>query len=157
MFTFGDLPTYQDEIPFTSALSDDRRALTLSFAEGAGIEASAETAAIGTRSFDLVLPLVGQGRAEIEFVLQAGVVLGEGTTGTLLLSVNGQSAVADFVVDPQQTVVQTLVFVGEEPTECRILALLVVGRESQSANGDAFLNFVSLDAEVLPRAPGPNG
>jgi hypothetical protein len=34
MFTFGQTPTYQSDEKFDLAVSDDKRALTLSFSEG---------------------------------------------------------------------------------------------------------------------------
>jgi hypothetical protein len=156
-YTFGDIPFERGDVPVEIELSDDRRALTMRFSEGASVEAGAGSPAIGMRSFSQVLPVMGEGRAEIEFTMQAGIVLGPGTTATMLLSVNGQSDVTDFTTDPDQTAVQKLTFVAEQPTECRLLALLVVGRDSQSDRGDAILNFVTLDAEILPRPSGPAG
>jgi hypothetical protein len=81
----------------------------------------------------------------------------KGTTATLMLSVNGQSTVADFLVDPDQIFVQKLNFAADAPSECRLFALLLVGRDSRSPTAAASLNFVSLDAEILPRPPQPAG
>jgi hypothetical protein len=41
---------------------------------------------------------------------------------------------------------------ADSPSECRPFALLLVRRDSQSPNAEgAFMNVLSIDAEVLPR------
>lgn len=154
MFTFGEIPSSGEEVPFEGSLSSDRRALTLTFSTGASAELDERPGALATRAFAVVLPLEGAGgRAKIEFALSAGVVLTEKSTATVVLTVNGQTAVADFVSDPHQIVVLPLTFVAVDPSECRVFAELVAGRDSQQPNAAAHLNFIALDAEIpLPAA-----
>lgn len=149
---FGSIPAWRGDVRFTSALSDDKRALTLVFSEGATAEVGTSPAPMASREFSVVLPLEGDGgRVEMEFILQSGVELSAGATGTVVLSVNGQSSIADFVVATSETFVQRLNFVAEAPCECRVFALLVAGRDSVNPDTAASLNFVDLNAEFLPR------
>lgn len=160
VFTFGEIPAYQGDVSFQAAVSDDRRAVTITFSD-VTVElgnAPTDTALTASRSLFLVLPLVGgPGRAEIELNLQAGILLTEGAHATLLSSVNGRSTVTDFLVEPDQTVVQALTLVADTPAECRLFAMLMVGRDSRFPEATALANLVSIDAEVLPRAPQPPG
>jgi hypothetical protein len=73
MFTFGQLPTYSGDAKFEAALSEDKRAFTVTFSDGATIQLSKASAPIATKVFSLVIPLEGTGdKAEIEFILQGG-------------------------------------------------------------------------------------
>ncbi len=148
LFTFGEIPSYQYGVKFDPALSDDKLALTLTFSDfEATVKADGPLQA--TRKFSLVLPLEGDGgRAEIQFGISAFVLTTEGTTATLIFSVNGQTTVGDFGAHADQSVVQTLSFAAEGPTECRVYGLLLVGRDSQA--DAAFLNILAIDAEVRP-------
>ena len=160
MFTFGPVPTYQGDVSFDAGVSDDKRALTLTFSD-ATVEVGnspRDTALVVNRMFSLLLPLEGDGgRAEIEFTLQAGIVMSEGSTVTLILSVNGQSTVADFVAEPIEGFVQTLNFAADAPSECRLFVVLLAGRDSQFPGAAAAVSVSSLDAEILPRGPQPAG
>lgn len=158
MFTFGPIPTYQGEVKFEPSLSDDKRALTLTFSEGATIEVgnSPTSAPLAARTFDLILPLEGDGgRAEIEFNLDVGVFLNEGTTATVMLSVNGQSAITDFLVDPDGGFLQRVNFAAYAPSECRVFALILIGKDSQNLATGGVVTFSNLNAEILPRSPQP--
>jgi hypothetical protein len=158
VFTFGPIPAYRGDVKFDADLSRDKRALTLTFSDGATVETGGSGASMAARSFSLILPLEGNGgKAEIEFALHTGVVLQEGTTASVMLSVNGQSMVADFVTDPNQTFVQKLSFAAADPPECRLFAALLVGRDSRHPTAGAQVNFIALDAEILPRPPQPTG
>jgi hypothetical protein len=74
-----------------------------------------------------------------------------------MLSVNGQSTVMDFAANSDETFVQKLPFAAGAPTECRLSAVLLAGRDSSKPGADAFLNMISIDAELLPRPPQPKG
>src|SRR5215204_2199084 len=158
MFTFGQTPTYQSDEKFDLAISEDKRALTLGFLEGfevtvGGNKSPAPTA---TRAFFLVLPLEGYDdeRVEIEFFCSNAFVLTtEGATATLMFSVNGQTTLADFPANSEQSFVHPLKFTAPSPSECRICVFLLVGRDSNNPNAEAFLSASVLDAEILPR-PG---
>jgi hypothetical protein len=157
MFTFGQIPAYQSDESFQLGVSDDKRALTLTFSDlQATVGGSKSSAPRSTRVFSLGLPLEGdEKRVEIEFTVQGFILALEGATGSLVCSVNGQTTVADFPGASEQSLVQTLKFSAETPSEARLCVFLLVGRDSSNANAEAHLNVTSIDAEILPRPPGP--
>src|SRR5258706_16419094 len=60
MFTFGQIPTYQSDERFELGVSDDKRALTLTFSDlQATVGGSKSPVPMSTRVFSLVLPLEG--------------------------------------------------------------------------------------------------
>ena len=154
MFTFGKVPTYLSEDKFDVAVSDDKRAFTLTFDD---LKVTTEagkgsTAPISAHVFSLVLPIEGYGEnLEIEFSVNGTVLTREGATATLMLSVNGQTTVADFPGNSDASPVQTLKFTAETAPECRICLFLLVGRDSKNTATAAFLNAMTIDAEILPR------
>jgi hypothetical protein len=158
VFTFGEIEAYQGDVSFQAGLSDDRRAVTLTFSDVTAEVGKSpnDPAPTANRSLSLVLPIEGgAGTAEIEFTLQAGIVLTADAHATAVLSVNGQSEVSDFLVEPQETFVQRLLFAADTPAECRLFALLLVGRDSRFPGAAAVANVVSIDAELLPRRAQP--
>ena len=106
-----------------------------------------------TRAFALVLPLEGDDEtAEIEFIVtNAFVATTEGATATMVLSVNGQTTVADFPARSEQSFDQRLTFTAPSPSEARLCVFLLAGRDSKSSNAEAFLSTPVIDAEILPR------
>jgi hypothetical protein len=160
VFTFGEIPTYQGDLRFEAGLSDDRRAVTLTFSDVTAEVGNSpnDTAPTAIRTLSLILPIQGgPGHAEIELTLQAGVFLTSDAHATVVFSVNGRSTVADFLVEPQETFVQRLLFAADAPAECRLFALVLVGRDSRFPDAAAVANIVSIDAEFLPRRTQPAG
>ena len=157
MFTFGQIPAYQSDEKFELAVSDDKRALTINFADfQISVGGSTSPRPMSTREFSLVLPLEGDDkRVEIEFAVDGFILALEGATASVFCSVNGQTTVADFPGSSDQNFVQRLTFAAETPTEARLYLLLLLGRDSGNANADASLSVTSIDAEILPRPPGP--
>jgi hypothetical protein len=153
MFTFSQIPTYQSNEKFDLDVSDDKRALTLTFSDlQATVGGGKSPAPMSTRAFSLVLPLEGdEKRVEIEFIVQGFILASEGATATIVCSVNGQTTVADFPGESDQSFVQKLRFAAETPSECRLYVFLLVGRDSRNANIEAHMNVASIDAEILPR------
>ena len=153
MFIFGQIPTYQSDEKYGLGVSDDRRALTLTFSDlQATFGGGKSPAPMATRVFSLVLPLEGdEKRVEIEFTVQGFILTPEGATATMVCSVNGQTTVADFPERSEQSFVHTLKFEAQTPSECRLYVFLLVGRDSRNAYADAYLNVASIDAEFLPR------
>ncbi|HUL05516.1 MAG TPA: hypothetical protein VLV76_04235 [Candidatus Acidoferrum sp.] len=155
MFTFGKVPTDQTEDKFDLGMSDDKRAFTLTFNDlKVTSEAGQPSAApISAHVFSLVVPIEGYGKnLEIEFAVSGTVVTKEGANATLMLSVNGQTSVADFPANSDESPVQKLKFTAEAASECRLSLLLLVGRDSKDTSTVAFLNAMAIDAEILPRA-----
>jgi hypothetical protein len=157
MLTFGPIAAYQSGIKFDSGVSDDKRAITLTFSDfqaTVGGSKSKETTA--TRVFTFTVPLQGDDkRAEIEFLTSAGVATLQGATATLISSVNGQTIVNDFPANTDQSFEQTLKFSADRPSECRLCVILLISRDSKNADAEAFLNALSIDIEILPRPKPP--
>jgi hypothetical protein len=152
MMTFGKIPTYQGTEKFELGVSDDKRALTLTFSDFVARVGGGATVPVASRLFNFVAPLEGDDkRAEIEFSISAGLLTLDGASATIVCSVNGQTKSADFPAKSEQTVTHTLKFVADKPSECRLSVLLLAGRDSKNANSEAFLNVLSIDAEILPR------
>lgn len=153
MMTFGKVPTYQSGDKFDLAISDDKRALTLTFSDlKVSVGGSRSAAPVSTHAFSFVVPLEGdEKKVEIEFIVSAFIKTLEGATATVVCSVNGQTTVADFPGNSDQSFGQKLTFAAETPSECRLCVLLLVGRDSRNANAEAFLNVPTIDAEILPR------
>ena len=155
MFTFGQTLTHQSDEKIDLSVSDDGRALTLGFLEGfeitvGGNESPAPTA---TRVFFGVLPLEGydEKRVKIEFIASGFVLTTKGATATLVFSVNGQTTFADFPANSDQSFDQVLEFTARSPSECRLCVFLLVGRDSNNSNAEAFLSSGTINAEFLPR------
>jgi hypothetical protein len=167
MFTFGQTPTFQSDETFELDVSDDGQAWTLTFSEfevpvggtnrGRLADWSPELlspAPTATRAFFLVLPLEGDGseRVEIGVHIQGHVFTTEGATATIVLSVNGQTTVADFPPNSEQSYLQSLKFSAPSPSECQLCVFLLVGRDSKNPNAEALINASTIDADI-PSAP----
>ena len=157
MFTFGQIPMYQSDEKFELAVSEDKRSLTINFADfQASVGGSKSPKPMSTREFSLVLPLEGDDkRVEIEFIVDGFILALDGATASIVCSVNGQTAVTDFPGSADQNFVQKLTFAAETPSEARLYLFLLLGRDSSNADADANLSVTSIDVEILPRPPGP--
>jgi hypothetical protein len=165
MFTFGQTPTFQSDEKFEPrpthavpqlTVSDDGRALTLTFsAFEVTVGGGKSPAPTSTHAFFFVLPLEGYANesVEIDLHVQGHVLTTEGATATVVLSVNGQTAVADFPANSDQSYSQSLKFTAPSPpSECRLCVFLLVGRDSGNSDAEAFMNTLSIDANI-PSAP----
>ena len=152
MMTFGKIPAYQGTEKYDLAVSPDQRALTLTFSDFVARTGSGSSVPVASRLFNFVAPLEGdEKRVEIEVGISAGLVLQKGATATIVASVNGQTATADFTGEADDSPVHKLKFVSEKPTECRLSVLLLAGRDSKIPDSEVFLNVLAIDAEILPR------
>jgi uncharacterized protein YegP (UPF0339 family)/sugar lactone lactonase YvrE len=165
MSTFAQTSTFQSDQKFeprpTHAVpqldvSDDGRALTLTFsAFELTIGGTKSPAPTSTHAFSFVLPLVGEDNesVEIDFHVQGFVLTTEGATATVVLSVNGQTTFADFAANSEESYLQSLKFTASSPpSECRLSVFLLVGRDSTNSDAEAFINTLSIDANI-PSAP----
>ncbi len=148
MFTFGQVAPYQSDDKFELGVSDDKRAFTVTFSDfKASFENSKKSAPSLTRVFSLIVPLEGEGKTvEIEFSVTGFILTTAGATATIVFSVNGQTSVADFVANSDQSILQKLTFAAELPSECRLCIFLLIGRDSKDPEAEAHLNVSSIDA-----------
>ena len=157
MTTFSSNPVYLDDRQFDFALSDDKRAFTITFSD-LQVKVDEGDSALSSAAFSLILPLEGSTageKVEIEFAVTGAAVTNGGATATMMLSISGQSIVADFPADVTQDLNQQVTFTAEHgATECRFSTFLLVGRDSP--NAAAFLNISAIDAEFLPRPAQPS-
>lgn len=155
MLRFGQVPAYQMDGQFDFGLSDDRRAFTLSFSDlQVTVGHRSSTEPMATHVFSIVVPLEGsQEKTDIAFHLSdAFVKTMYGATATILFTVNDQSIVADFTEDTEESFMRELTFAAQRTSECRLCVFLLVGRDSNNPDAEAFLNVLTIDAEILPRA-----
>ena len=164
MFTFAQTPTFQSDEKFEPrptqpvtelGVSDDGRALTLGFsAFEVTIGGTKSPAPISTHAFSFVLPLEGYDNetVQIDFYVQGFVATTEGATATMVLSVNGQSTIADFPANSEESFLQSLRFSARSPTECRLSVFLLVGRDSTNPDAEVYMNALAIDANI-PDAP----
>jgi hypothetical protein len=153
MLTFGQIPAKQGDVQYTLEVSPDGRALTFTFSDlELQVEGGKAPKTIATRLGSLVLPLEGDDeRAEIEFIVQGYALTREGTTATVVCSVNGQTVITDVPGASDDSFTQRLTFAAKTPSECRLSIILLLGRDSTNADAAAHLNVTSIDAEILPR------
>lgn len=154
---FGEIPRFQDGVSLEPSVAEDGRTMTLTFSD-VTVElgnSPDDTALAASRALSLVVPLQGApGPTEIEFAMQGSLAMSENAHATVLLSVNGQSAVADFVVEPPTSgYLQPLHFVADTPAECRLFGLLLLGRDSRFPDAAASATVLAIDAAFLPRSP----
>ncbi len=158
-FTFGEIiPEDGTDAVFEAAVTEDGRAFTLTFSDLVSTVEGPDSLPVSASLFSVVLPLHGQGKAEIEFGFSGAAIVTQGATATLFVSANGQSTVRDFPPGTDDSFVHPLLFVSEDPSECRLFAMLLAGRDSvfaADAEPAAFINILSIDGEMLPRAAPP--
>jgi hypothetical protein len=159
MVTLGR-PVAQSTVPFQAAASPDRRAMTITL-DGTRSIARVDrlTLPIATVLFSAIVPVLdADGETEIEFGIPPVLTLTAGATATLLLSVNGQSTVyeASGPADVPSTVT-VLPFVADRPSECRLVVVLLVGRDTAAPDSEGFAQLGPIDLEILPRAAAPTG
>jgi hypothetical protein len=152
MLSFGQPYKGSDKIDV--GISDDKRALTITFSdmqlnlEGGGKSAQP----IGTRVFTVMIPVGGdEEQVQIAFGLNGFALATEGTTATLVMSVNGKTVVRDIAAKSEESIVQELEFKGPRPAECRLCVFLLVGLEANNKSAAASLSVTAIDAEFLPR------
>jgi hypothetical protein len=153
MYTFGRIPRFKTKDRFDTGLSEDKRALTLTFADfHAAVGGSNPPGSLATRLISLVLPLHGEAeKLEIEFTFQGFVFALEGASASLVCSVNGQTTVSDFPAGSDQDYLHKHTFTAERGSEARLYLLLLVGRDSKNTDAEAHMNVATIDAEILPR------
>jgi hypothetical protein len=147
--TFGQGPTFSNDVGFSLAVSPDKKAFTANFS---GLEAvidgkSASPIAARTFSFSIPLSDVCPGQ-EIPFFVSGFAFSEKGANAHLMFSVNDQTAVTDFPADSNKEFVQQLKYKAGEAAEARITVFLLADRDSKSDSA-VHVNVTAIDTDIL--------
>lgn len=151
--TFGSKPTYQEGAEGTEfAVSRDGKAFTLTFSDfQIAVDAGKLPAPVATRAFIFVVPLAGGEKGvEIPFRLDGFAGTTEGANATVMLIVNGQSAIVHFPPNTNRGFVHTVTFKADAASECRVTVLFLAERDGKHPDAGATLTASSIDAETAP-------
>jgi hypothetical protein len=150
MIGFGRAPSWKSDVGFDLSVAPDKQTLTLLF-DNLTV-AAGKLRPIHTRVFDFALPLEEGGTAvEIAFFVQGYVVTHEGSSATMVFSVNGQTTVADFSKTSDTSYKQNLKFTADTASECRLCVFLLAGQD-QNSDPQAYLSVDAIDAAIQRRA-----
>lgn len=144
---FGQAPTFNSDVGFALAVSDDKKAFTATFSGLAVSLDPKSSAPVVARTFTFVLPLSGATPdTEIPFFV-SGFVAGEsGANGHLLFSINDQTTVVDFPGNLEKSFIQQLKFKASTASEVRLTIFLLADRDSKSdATVKLIVNAIDTD------------
>jgi hypothetical protein len=152
MLTFGQATLIDGDDKPQFILSDDKKAFTL-LPSGIEITLQPGESPVATRVFTLIVPVEGYGKKADIAVHVGGITdTHDGTTATMVSTVNGQSTVSDFVGKDDDSFTQSIKFTADGATECRLSVLLLVGRNSRNRTDDAIMKVSTIDAEIVSQA-----
>lgn len=154
--TFGKTPTYQTDDKFELAVSDDKKAFTLTFSdfqvEVGNTKQSPQM--IASRVFSLALPAGGKDKyVDVTFNVSGAIVPGTGesgnTSGSIMLSVNGQTSIANFTAKSDKGFVHPLTYktTGAD-SEFRITIFVLLDRDSKFPDAAAIVSVEALDGNI---------
>jgi hypothetical protein len=145
--TFG-VPTFNSDVGFALAVSDDKEAFTASFS-GLSISLDPSSSApVTSRVFTFVLPLSGADpNTEIPFFVSGFIASESGANGHMLFSINDQTTVADFSGALEQDFLQQLKFKPGSASEVRLTVFLLADRDSKS-NASVTMNVLAIDTDT---------
>ncbi|HET8658460.1 MAG TPA: hypothetical protein VFM55_05615 [Micromonosporaceae bacterium] len=151
--TFGQQPTYASTDDFDIAVSEDKRAFTLTFTNMlAAVDAGTLPEPVATRTFSFVMPLESApDTVQISFVVSGFALASKAANGYAVLSVNGRTGVLEFPSGTEQEFVLELELEAEPTSECRISLFLLAERELADPLAGATVSALNIDADVLPR------
>ena len=148
---FRSRPAASGDDGFTISISEDGQAFTLVFS-GLQAEVNATTSPAVARVFSLVLPVDGaDSGTDISFATSGFAFAEEGTSGTAVLSVNGQTSVERILAGADQEFVQQLKVQGGPTAALQLVVVLVAERDGDHPEGTANLSATSVDGEIQPR------
>lgn len=153
--TFGKTPTYQTDDKFELAVSDDKKAFTLTFSdfqvEVGNTKQSPQM--IASRVFSLALPAGGKDKdVDVTFNVNGAIDPGTGetgnTSGSIILSVNGQTSIANFTAKSDKSFVHPLTYktTGAD-SEFRMTIFVLLDRDSRYPAG-AIVSVNALDGNI---------
>jgi hypothetical protein len=146
---FGQAPTFNSDVGFALAVSDDKKAFTAAFSGLAVSLDPKSSTPVAARVFTFVLPLSGATPdTEIPFFVSGFVFSEKGGNGHLVFSINDQTMVADFPGNSNQDFVQQLKFKVGSASEVRLTVFLLADRESKS-DATVKLNVLAIDTDLV--------
>jgi hypothetical protein len=144
---FGQAATFNSDVGFDLAVSDDRKAFTATFS---GLAVSLDpkpSAPVVARVFTFVLPLSGATPdTEIPFFVSGFVKSENGANGHLVFSINDQTTAVDFPGNVEKSFVHQVNFKAGAASEVRLTVFLSADRESTS-QAMAALNVNAIDTD----------
>jgi hypothetical protein len=146
---FGQAPTYNSDVEFVLAVSDDKKAFTASFSGLAVSLDPKSSTPVVARVFTFVLPLSGAlPDTEIPFFVSGFVFSENGANGHLVFSINDQTTVVDFPGNLEKDFVQQLKFKVGSASEVRLTVFLLADRDSKS-DATVKLNVLAIDTDIV--------
>jgi uncharacterized protein YegP (UPF0339 family) len=119
------------------------------------VDASKSPEMVAVRVFSLVLPVDGAGNGvDISFVTSGYTIVGEGASGSAVLSVNGKTSVEWFPPGTNQSFTQELQLEAGPTCECQLSVVILVQRDPASPDAAALIRPSTVDAEIHPRKAG---
>ena len=147
--TFGKAATFNSDVEFALAVSDDKKAFTATFS-GLGVSLDPRSSTpVASRVFTFALPLSGAAPdTEIPFFVSGFAFSEKAGNGHLVFSVNDQTMVADFPGKSDQEFVQEFKFKARSASEVRLTVFLLADRESKS-DATVKLNVTAIDTDLV--------
>ncbi len=148
---FSNTPSFQSEKIFDLAVTEDKKAFTMTFSDlQLGEKGESLPTPVVTRVFSVVLPFSGgQNGVEIPFHIQGFAALAtKGTSAYVVFSVNGQTSTVNLPTGLDESFLHTLVFKAASASEARLTILLVLERDTKYPEAAAFLNIEAIDTET---------
>jgi len=146
---FGQAATFNSDVEFALAVSDDRKAFTATFS-GLGVKLDPKSSVpVASRAFTFVLPLSGAAPGtEIPFFVSGFSLSEKAGNGHLVFSINDQTMVADFPGKSDQEFVQQLKYKAGSESEVRLTVFLLADRDSKS-DASVSLNVTAIDTDLV--------
>ena len=145
---FGPAATFNSDVEFALAVSDDKKAFTATFS-GLGVNLDPKSSApVASRAFTFVLPLsAATPGTEIPFFVSGFALSEQAGNGHLIFSINDQTMVADFPGKSDQEFVQQLKYKAGSESEVRLTVFLFADRNSKS-DASVSLNVTAIDTDL---------
>src|SRR3954470_7013341 len=146
--TFGPGPTFNTDVGFDIAVSEDKKAFTVIFG---GLEAmllGKSAPPIATRIFSFSIPLTGaEPGQEIPFFVQGTAEYEKGAAVHMVFTVTDQSTTAYLPGTSKESYLHQFKYKATDAKEARVTVFLVVSRDSKSEAG-AYLNVSTIDTDI---------
>lgn len=159
---FGSKASYASSDAFDLAVSDDKKAFTITFSDleasignaklPAKLAATAKKAKgdapIVSKVFSLTLPIKSEKSAYVPLYLQGYALVTPGSRATLVFSANGQNTVVPFKADLDDSFLQDVKIETQGASELRLTVFLLVERDSAGPDAGVYLNVATIDTDL---------